>query len=41
MLIDWKAQQDEMKEILGDEYMIIIFHQLHSTVSVTAVQHTN
>ena len=21
MLVDWKAEQDEMKEILGDEYM--------------------
>ena len=21
MLVDWKAEQDEMKEVLGDEYM--------------------
>ena len=21
MLVDWKVEQDEMKEILGDEYM--------------------
>ena len=21
MLVEWKAEQDEMKEILGDEYM--------------------
>ena len=39
MLVDWKAEQDEMKEILGDEYMDynlppVVFHSFrHSSVT--------
>ena len=39
MLVDWKAEQDEMKEILGDEYMDynlppVVFHSFrHSSVA--------
>ena len=41
MLVDWKAEQDEMKEILGDEYMgynlpPVVFHSFrHSSVTYT------
>ena len=39
MLVDWKVEQDEMKEILGDEYMDynlppVVFHSFrHSSVT--------
>ena len=39
MLVDWKAEQDEMKEIPGDEYMYynlppVVFHSFrHSSVT--------
>ena len=41
MLVDWKAEQDEMKEILGDEYMDynlspVVFHSFrHSSVTIS------
>ena len=40
MLVDWKAEQDEMKEIPGDEYMDynlppVVFHSFrHSSTKV-------